>query len=273
VRGLCVGVNRTMKNSWPRWMGASFVLFGLSGCAGFWEELMSNERDWAYITGHNKPDPLVVIRDSNDGFRRAQALGELKEPLQNGGNARDQEAILAILGKAAKDEYEPYCRLAAIRTLGRFHDPRAARTLEEVYRQRPLPFTPEINSLIRKESLVALENTHDPQAQKLMILVARQPGPPPDASLTDRQQTQDEKTVAIRALGKYREAECADALKFVLKTEKDIALRHRALQSLGEVTGKNWPESYDAWQIAEVQPQPGNPNGNYFIQLVSGVFK
>src|SRR5437868_6082832 len=79
-----------MKQHWPRRMGVSLLLFAGAGCASFWEELVSHERDWAYITGRGKPHPLVVIRDSSDGARKAQALGELPEPLRHGGTAEDQ---------------------------------------------------------------------------------------------------------------------------------------------------------------------------------------
>jgi hypothetical protein len=254
-------------------LGLSCLLLTTVGCANFWDEALSHERDWAYATGYGKPDPLRVIeknadRTANaDGLRRAQALAELKEPLQHGGTAKDQEFYLKILGESAKDDSEPLCRLCAIRALGKFKDARAARILEEVYQQPKLPFTHANNSTIRKEALEALENTHDPDAWRLLKNVARQPGPPANADLTDRQQTQDEKLVAIRALGKYKQQECVDALTYVLRTEKDVALRDRALNSLQDATGKRWPNSYDAWQRDDVRPLPGDPNGD-FIERV-----
>jgi hypothetical protein len=246
---------------------ASCLLLAATGCASTWDEVWSQERDWRYITGVNRPDPLVVLRDSTDGHRRAQALGELREPLQNGGNAEEQAVYLKILDTAAASDPEPICRLTAIRTLGRYRDPRAARSLEDIYQlpsrqpksesDRALNFTLEINSMIRKEALVALETTQDPDAWKMLVNVARQPGPPVEANLTDRQQTQDEKIVAIRALGKYRQQECVDALVHVMKTERDIALRDRALASLEENTGKKWPAKRDEWLKDDIRPQPG----------------
>ena len=88
----------------------SCLLLASTGCATFWDEVWSQERDWRYVTGVNKPDPLTVLRDSTDGHRRAQALGELREPLQNGGNAHDQEVSLNLLNTAATTESEPICR-------------------------------------------------------------------------------------------------------------------------------------------------------------------
>jgi hypothetical protein len=115
-----------------RFVGLAFLVLSGAGCAAAWDEMLSNERDWSYMTGWKKPDPLVVLSKSNDGGRRTQALSELKEPLRNGGNAKDQEAVINILAAAAKEDREPTCRLAAIRNLGKFHDPRGARILEEV---------------------------------------------------------------------------------------------------------------------------------------------
>lgn len=280
----------SMNRLWPRLLGGALLAMSATGCATFWEEVWSRERDWSYATGWGKPSPLVVLDKSTDGARRADALLALKEPLQNGGNAQDQEVHLNILEAAALgiynrdrdgDKDEPLCRLAAIRALGKFRDPRAARILEEVYQQparnpdlptqqHSLPFTPDNNNMIRKEALVALENMRDEKARHLLIRVARQPGPPADASQVDAQQTQDEKIVAIRALGKYRQQECADALVYVLKMERDVALRDRALSSLEEMTGRKYPAAFEAWQGEEIRPQPNSDNN--FIQRVGGWF-
>jgi HEAT repeat protein len=264
----------------------STLLLSTTGCATTWDEIFSSERDWRYITGLNKPHPVEVIKDTADGspnadgVRRAQAFSELREPLQNAGNAQDQRAYLDILGAAAKTDRDPICRLCAIRMLGKYKDPRAARILEEVY-QMPtkerfkgdrnfIPFMTETTSLIRSEALVGLEQMHDEESRRLLIQVARQPGPPVTADLTDRQQTQDEKIVAIRALRHYKQPECVDTLKYVLRTEKDIALRDRAVQSLEEATGQRYPIEFAAWQRPDVQPLP---NGDNIIQQVGGWFK
>lgn len=267
-------VKMALRPRLASWFALACLLAPSAGCATFWEEAMSHERDWAYITGIGKPPPMVVIRDNADGapnadgHRRAQAFSILREPLHNGGNAQDQDAYLNILGAAARTDSEPLCRLAAVRTLGKFKDPRAARILEEVYQQPKMPFTQDNNSLIRKEALVALEQSHNDDARHLLIRVARGPGPSATADLTDRQQTQDEKIVAIRALKHYKEhPECIETLKYVLRTEKDISLRDRAVQSLEETTGKRWPADLNAWQRGEPQPLPPNDG---FIHTVTG---
>jgi hypothetical protein len=269
-------VTRHLASNWPCIVGFGCLLFSATGCTNFWDEVTSHERDWDYAF-NRKPSPMTVIQKNpdgapgSDGDRRAEAFSRLEEPLQHGGDAKDEDAYLSILGTAAKMDSEPTCRLTAIRTLGRFKDPRAARILEEVYQlpvRRPgvqdngqvLFFTADINSKIRKEALVGLAKIHDDGSHHFLATIARQPGPPAIADLEDRQETQDQKTVAIRALGFYRQQECIDALKYVLRTEKDIALRNRAAESLEQATGKRWPIDLEPWQKAG-DPQPLPPEG------------
>jgi HEAT repeat protein len=266
-----------------RWIAIGLLLSGVGGCAATWDEITSHERDYRYIFNRNKPSPLEVIQKSDDGARRADALGALKEPLRHGGNEEDQNAYLAILGAAAKTDFEPLCRLSAIRALGKFKDPRAARILEEVYQQQTLPARPEnrlvirfnadTNAFIRKEALVALEATGDKEAVHLLVRVARQPGPPVTTDGTDRQQTQDEKAVAIRALKNYPQPEVMDALVHLLRTEKDVGLRHCALESLEKITNKHWPADRDSWQAEDVRPLPGLPADANVIQRVGAWFQ
>ena len=235
-----------------RWLGVAAFLSASCGCGNFWHEITSNERDWRYISWGGRPEPLEVLRDSKDHTRRAQALGDLAEP----SSAKDREVYLSILTTTAKDDREPLCRLAAINTLGGYKDPRAARALEEIYQQPRLPFQAEYNHLIRKQSLAALEKTGDTEAKHLLVRVARQPGPPTDASLSDRQQTQDEKIIAIRALGKYRDPDCVDTLVYVLRTEKDVALRDSAHQSLETITGKSYARDPQQWLATDGNAAP-----------------
>lgn len=268
-----------MEKSKPaRWrclFGIACLLVGVPGCASFWDELLSSERDWRYIIGYNKPDPLTVLRDNDparpnaDGVRRAQALAQLGA-MAGSSTPEQRSEYLDKLANAAQTDPSPLCRLTAIRGLGKFADARAAEKLEAVFRQQKLPFTAENNYMIRREALVGLEQLHDPSSLRLMIEVARQPGPPGKANHVDKTQTQDEKIVAIRALGKYRDQEAIDALTSVLKSEKDIALRHRARQSLDEATGKHWPDALEEWQKAEVQPLPPESSTTEAIRLMKG---
>jgi HEAT repeat protein len=132
-----------------------------------------------------------------------------------------------------------------------------------------IPFNQDVASMIRKEALVGLQQSHDEEARRLLIQVARQPGPLTTADFGDRQQTQDEKTVAIRALGNYKHPDCVETLKHILRTEKEIGLRRRAKESLDESTGRRWPLELEAWQRPEVEPLP---NSDGIIQNVGAWF-
>src|SRR5262249_49193702 len=136
------------------WLTAAAVLAaGLPGCASFYDEVTS--RDFSVGQLFRRKDPLYVLRDNDDGNERHKALAALREPTQNGGPAKDQDATLEILKASATADNQPLCRMAAVRALGRFKDPRAAEILETVYLQ-PLTFGREISGLIHKECLIAL---------------------------------------------------------------------------------------------------------------------
>jgi hypothetical protein len=241
-----------------------------TGCATFWDEVFSRERD---LHGYFRPpDPLVVIHDSTDSERRAKALASLKEPLANGGTQKDQDVYLEILTTAAQTDRDPYCRLGAIQALGHFKDPRAAKALTIVYENTKLPFTAEFNGMIRHQALRAVEKTGDREGYKLMILVARQPRPAKDAASADRQQIQDERLIAIRALGQYRQPECVDTLVYLLDTEKDASLRNRAQQSLVSITGRSLPADAEVWRASLSQQPVDLAAQPSLIQRVSGWF-
>lgn len=237
------------KARWGKRLAAAALLgLGAAGCAGFWDEVTS--RNFRFKDLWHKPDPMTVLRDSSDGAKRGQALAALEEPLEHGGTKEDQEAYVKILHAAATQDREPLCRLGAVRALARYKDPRAAEILAKVYQQGQ-PFTPELNSVLRQQALSALEQQHEnPEARRMLIMVARQPSAASNTNIVDRKQTTDERLIAVRALGRFKERDAADALIHVLETEKDVALRHRAHQSLEEATGKSLPPDAQAWRDA-----------------------
>ena len=70
-----------------------------------------------------------------------------------------------------------------------------------------------------------------------MILVARAGAK--EESEVEKQQTLDVSLTAIRSLGKYNQFESTETLLHLLKTEKDVAVRDRAYESLQLATGKH----------------------------------
>jgi hypothetical protein len=58
----------------------------------------------------------------------------------------------------------------------------------------------------------------------------------------------DVRLAAIRALGNYKDdTAAARALVGVLRTEKDVAVRGRAHESLVKITGRDLPPDGQAW--------------------------
>jgi hypothetical protein len=241
------------------------LLLSLCGCANFWDEVTSHNFHMKDLW--TKQEPLVVLRDSTDNHKRSQALAQLLEPAQHGGKPEEQELYIKILTKAANEDRDPLCRLGAIRALGTYKDPRAARVLEDVYQQR-LPFTAELNTVIRQQSLASLVQTGNPDARSLLIRVARSPSGPVESSLTDRQQTQDERLTAIRGLAKYSQYDSIETLVYIMEKEKDVALHERAYLSLKSATGKNLPDDAKTWHDTLQNPQVAHQEPNILERVM-----
>jgi HEAT repeat protein len=195
------------------------------------------------------PPPLDVLRDPNfakDGEARARALVLLEEPLQHGGSQKEQDDIVELLKNAATVDQTPLCRMASIRALGRFKDARAAEIVETVYLQK-LTFSPDINKAIREQCLASLIETGGPVAEKRLILVAKEP--PSTGSEQERFEILDRRFAAVRGLAKFKDPEAAAALVQVLRSDKDFAMRDRALESLQLCTGKNLPADSPQWAV------------------------
>jgi HEAT repeat protein len=243
---------RSERGHWAcRLVGLVLLTLVVSGCATFWDDVTS--RNFTMSTLFTRQDPLVVLRDSSDGTQRARALAALEEPLAKGGTQQDQEIYVKILTTSALSDREPYCRLAAVRTLGRFKDPRAAQTLRAVYLQ-DLSFSAEVNALVRQQVLTSLAQTGDESARELLIRVAKEP--PAEGSMQDKQETLDRRLNAIRGLGNFNHYESTETLLYLMKTEKDAAVRDRSHEALKKVTGKNLPADAVAW---DELLHPANP--------------
>jgi hypothetical protein len=226
-----------------RLAGVALATLTACGCASFWEEVTSRNRDMkAYFF---PPDPKEVLQKSTDGAKRAQALIDLKEPLSHGGTQEQEETYLKLMTRSALADADPMVRLGAIRALGKCKNPRSVHILEDVFQQR-LPFTADVNSIIRQQALTSLEQTGLPEARHWLIRVARQPEG--TGSYQEKQQVLDERLTALRGLSRFKQFDSTETLVSVLDTEKDIALRDRACQSLRTITGKRLPPDSQAWK-------------------------
>ena len=221
----------------------------LGGCANFWDDVTS--RDFSVNAFFVKPNPLLVLRDSPDGDKRARALRALHEPKQNGGTDQDQEMVVKVLTTAATSEKQPLCRLAAIQALGRFKDPRAVDGLTTAF-YNASAFGPETATVLRCQALTALGETGNPTAVELLARVVREP--PAEGTDTEKQQALDVRIAAARALGHFHHYQATEALVRVLQAEKDTALRDRAYESLQASTGKKLPPDAKAWEDFLHQP-------------------
>jgi hypothetical protein len=219
-----------------------------SGCANFWDEVTS--KDFKMENLYHPPEPLTVLRDSTDGDKRARALRALEEPLAHGGTQQDQDVVVTVLCYTAVNDPQALCRMAAISTLRRFHDPRVAKALEDAY-YRAGNFNPEVASVIRCQAMQAMgelqgEAAKNPALVDTLVKALREP--PVEGADLDRQQKLDERIAAARALGHYQHYQATSSLVEVLRAEQDVGLRACAVASLQQSTGKDLPADAKAWE-------------------------
>jgi len=227
-------------------LSSTLATCALCGCAGFWDEVTSREFKFKDMF-KPAPDPLWVIRNSNDGDKKSKALRSLKEPLQHGGSQQQQDVIVKLLIQSATSDPQPLCRLAAISTLQHFKDPRAAPALIDAY-ERASYFQrdrPEAMETIQEQALQALGINGNPIAVDLLVRILK--APPGTGPAGDKQNDLNQRICAARALGHFPQYQAAEALVSVLRNEQDVALRDRATESLREITGKDLPANAEAW--------------------------
>ena len=135
--------------------------------------------------------------------------------------------------------------------------------IETAYLQN-LTFGQEMNGLLRQQCLTSMADCGGPIALRRLVLVAKEP--PANGNGADRQETIDRRLTAVRGLGKFKDPEAAATLVSVMRSEKDIALRDRAHDSLVACTGKNLPADSPQWATyvpastsSGIQPAGGIP--------------
>jgi HEAT repeat protein len=253
------------------WMAGGLGLV-TAGCTSFIDDVTS--RNFRVRNMFSTPEPMLVLRTSDDGDARAKAMYRLKEPTKSAGSEKDQDEVMRILTESATQDLRPICRLAAIEALGRFDDPRTAAVLVQAY-QASKAFTTEIANPIRCESLQALGRKNTPEALALLSSVASKPVDAPPASPIkqasynpndelnktlgrydpDAQIARETRMAAVRGLGQSTNAAEAAKILIPVLAEKDVALRDRAQESLQKVTGRrDVPAEPEAWKKALGMP-------------------
>jgi HEAT repeat protein len=256
-------MRRALVGCWL--IGSCVSLF--AGCANFVDTVTS--REFRVRDMFSAPDPMTVLRTSDDGDARAKAILHLKEPRKNDGSDQDQNEVMQLLTEAATKDKRPLCRLAAIEALGQFDDPRSAPALIQAY-HCSTAFPTEVANPIRCQALQALGRKNSSEGIELLTSVAgTQREKPlksnvqaashnPDDELNkmlgrydpDAQVFRDNRLAAVRALGESRNPQVAGVLIRVL-SEKDVALQNRAHEALQMVTGRHdVPADAEAWKKA-----------------------
>jgi PBS lyase HEAT-like repeat len=273
------------------------LLTSAAGCANFWDDVTSQKfKEHPFQTMFTTPDPVLVLRDpESTGDERAKAMRRLKQPTMIGGGNALLDEEMQYLTAAALNDKQPLCRLAAIETLGRFQHPQVVPTLIAAYTKLQTDatptnpdgtpalarssqiweraFTPETVTLIQCRTLRSLGETKNPAALPTLLAAVRSE-PRKDASEAEKQQARDVRTAAVRALGNFPgDGQVAAALVQTMQSERDIALRDRAQESLVAVTGRDLPADPQVWQRYLEHPESVPPAEPSVIRTVGAWFK
>ncbi|MSR29999.1 MAG: HEAT repeat domain-containing protein [Gemmataceae bacterium] len=259
-----MGMDQLGFNRWNFCAVGLMALISCSGCS-LWDSITS--RDFR-VRNLFKPEdpPLVVLEKSVDGDMRAAALAKLKEPLAHGGTSQEQEKVLKVLTEAALMDRQALCRLQAIQTLKQFKDSRVPGVLRDAY-YRASNFNPETGNVIKCQALEALGEARSPDGLEILIKVLREPAV--IGSEQERQQKLDERIVAAKALGKYKEYQATENLLALLQADQDVALRNCCRDSLVAITGKELPAEYSSWEAYLHQGnRPREENPGFFGKIL-----
>ena len=229
-----------------------------TGCAVTFDEMTSKEFKFSQFWSA-PPSPMQILETSTDGYARAKAFTRLDE-------ARNDPTLetkqINMLQQAALSDRDVLVRMAAIRTLGRYTDPRdQGRRLLTAIRRRSPPNT-KTSSVSRLSS--RLETTSPAEARQMFLTAAKQPaGELTATSQRDRLEILDERLAAIRALGKYNAPDSIETLVVLVEKEKDVAIKQCAAESLKKhheeghlcADGKLW---HDYFATGKVPPPSDN---------------
>jgi HEAT repeat protein len=225
-------------------LGAALVAgaMGLSGCAAM-DDFSWKKMNFDVFT--SVKNPLEVIKSTSDCNLRARAIRELKEPSATYGSQQEQDLYVAVLNHLAATDGDPLCRMAAVRMLRTYKDPRAVNGLKEAY-YRAGSFHNEQATVIRRLALDALGEAGDKSAIVLLLQVLNEP--PTEGPDQDRDAKLQERMAAARALAHFDDTKARAALVAAMAPKEDIALQRVAHESLVSSTGVNLPQEKTAWE-------------------------
>lgn len=232
--------------------------FCLGGCSTFVDDITAvspeggfwNNMKYRQQLLFDRRDPLEVLASSRDGDLRARAYRRLKTT----GSEEERAKVIDLLAEAAKSEKDMVSRLAAVEKLGEFKDPRAFQALQEAFYA---PANAQARDpVVRIAAVQGMARSGNPNAVPIL------------AEVVVRDPSRDVRLAAADGLGRFQNADAANALVKVLKEERDIALRHKANESLKQITGKQLPPQADQWEAylqqrigpdRQIAREPKNP--------------
>lgn len=229
------GASDMRRTGWRTWCPVAAACLALATVGGC-RDKFTYDLSWGWPWGKDQHDPKELAR-----------YGIL--PLQR---VQDAQALAAQAAKAPPEERERITQELAQR-ISRELDPIVRMELMKALADQP---TPTAKAVLRA-------GLRDPDANVRVVCCnawAKHAGPEAAEALAEvvqHDKDRDVRLAAVRVLGEVKDQSTMRGLAMALE-DSDIAVQHRAMQSLKAVSGKDYGNDVQKWReyVKGGNPQP-----------------
>jgi len=218
-----------------RWLFvlAALVLASSAGC----RDALLYDLSWGWPGFREKEDPAELARYGVMPLQRMQEI-EVLAAKATAGSALEREQVTQELARRIQKEMDPIVRTKIMTALGSTQTPTAVAVLRAGVR--------DPDAGVRLACCAAWGKQGGREAIELLEGVIR----------SDKEV--DVRLAAIAALGKLKDRSCIPALAPALE-DSDIAVQFRAMESMKQISGRDYGHDVQKWREYAQGGQPVEP--------------
>jgi HEAT repeat protein len=217
---------------WWLFVVAALVLGSSAGC----RDALLYDLSWGW-PGRDKEDPAELARYGVMPLQKMQEI-EVLAAKANSGTAEEREQVTQELARRIQKEMDPIVRTKIMTALGSTQTPTALAVLRAGVR--------DPDASVRLACCVAWGKQGGRESIELLEGVIR----------SDKEV--DVRLAAIAALGKLKDPSCVQALSPALE-DSDIAVQFRAMESMKQISGRDYGHDVQKWREYAQGGQPAEP--------------
>ena len=220
----------------PRWWLFGLLAFVLASSTGCRDPFLW-DLSWGWPWGKDKEDPAELARYGVLPLQRMQEV-EVLAAKASQGSAEEREQVTQELARRIQKEMDPIVRTKIMTSLGSTQTPTALAVLRAGIRD------PDPN--VRLACCTAWSKHGGREAIDLLEGVVR------------GDKDVDVRLAATTALGKLKDQACIPALAPALE-DSDIAVQFRAMESMKQISGRDYGLDVQKWREYAKGGQPAEP--------------